>query len=123
MTKFYEGRWPVEGLIYEEEMSYSRATVTIASGSGKLSPGAVLGKVNASGKFKPSPATGTDGSQVAVAILGYPVDATSADVVAVVFVRNAIWNVNTLSYDASVDDATKKAAKIAQLASIGIVSR
>ena len=123
MTKFYEGRWPVEGLIYEEEMSYSRATVVIASGSGKLAPGAVLGKITASGKFKPSPATGTDGSQVAVAILGYAVDATDADVAAVAFVRNAVWNVNTLTYDASVNDAAKKTAKQEQLKAIGIVPR
>lgn len=75
------------------------------------------------GKMKPSPATGSDGSEDACAIALYGCDATSADAEIVVITRHATWNVNTLSYDVSVNDAPKKAAKVAQLKAHGIICR
>lgn len=75
------------------------------------------------GKMKPSPATGTDGSEDACAIALYGVDATSADAEVVVITRHATWSVSTLSYDTSVNDAPKKAAKVAQLKAHGIICR
>lgn len=59
--------------------------VTIASGAGKLARGTVLGVVTASKKYVTVNSANTDGSQTAKAILAYPVDATSADVVATVY--------------------------------------
>ncbi len=224
MTTFTEGRHATEGLLSEGEFHYSRATATIAAGSGVINPGMVLGKIAGGtgtvtvgdpvfvgtgngaltkadpaygagvkagrykaiciepatdagtfavedpdgvvigtatvgvafdgvvkftiadgsqnfvagdtfslpvsmadaatvGKMKPSAATASDGSQDACAIALYGCDATSADADIVVIVRDAQWNVNTLSYDASVDDAAKKAAKVAQLAAHGIICR
>lgn len=123
MVKFNEGRSPVEGLLSEGDFHYSRETVMIASGAGILSPGSVLGRITASGKYTLSPDTGDDGSQTAAAILLYPVDATSADQQAVVVTRHAQWNVNTLIYHSTVNDATKRATKATQLEAAGIVVR
>ncbi len=123
MTKFTEGRHPIEGLLSEGDFAYSRATVTVVSGAGKIVPGTVLGKITASGKYTPSPDTGADGSQTAVAIALYDCDATSADAPVVAVVRHAQWNVNTLTYHSSVNDGAKRAAKATQLAAAGIIVR
>ena len=105
----------------------SRDNAVILAGSGKLRAGTVLGKIAAgqtgAGKFQPSPATGSNGAQGAVAILGYPVDATSADAAAVIFARKCEVRVGSLFYDASVDDAAKRAAKTSQLAAVAISAR
>jgi len=53
--------------------------IIVVSGSGKLAPGTVLGKITASGKFAPHDAAAVDGSETAAAILFHPVDATAAD--------------------------------------------
>lgn len=53
---------------------------TIASGSGVLTRGTVLGKVTASGKLKIVDATKSDGTQTPYAVLAEGVDATSEDV-------------------------------------------
>jgi hypothetical protein len=62
----------------------------------------VLGKLTASGKFIPSPATAADGSETAIAVLVGSVDATSADVVAVAVTRHAEVNRYGLFYDALI---------------------
>lgn len=69
-------------------------------------------------KYRSADPTNTDGSDVACAILAYPVDATSADVDVAAITRQAEVKADELVYDANVDDATKKALKVAQLASV-----
>lgn len=123
MAILTEGRHAAEGLLSEANFHRSRDNITVASGAGKLSAGTVLGKLTTGGKYTPSPATGSDGSQTAVAVLLYPVDATSADVVVAAITRDAEWNGKTLAYEATVNDDTKKAAKHTQLAAVGIVVR
>lgn len=59
--------------------------VAIAAGSGALEAGAVLGRIAAGGKFTLSRAAAADGSEDPSVILGEPVDATDADVPAVVY--------------------------------------
>ena len=54
--------------------------VTIVSGSGALTRGTLLGKVSASGKYKPYNNANADGSETAKLVLAENVDATSADV-------------------------------------------
>lgn len=79
-----------------------------------------------SGDFVPSPnaeTEGAEGAEVAVAIALYGCDATSADQEIAVINRDAVWNGHTLTFDGTVDDATKKAAKVAQLSAVGIVVR
>jgi hypothetical protein len=53
----------------------------------------------------------------------YGCDASSADQTIAVIRRDAEVNANILSYASSVDDAAKKAAKVAQLAAVGIIAR
>lgn len=211
MTILTEGRHPLEFLLSEAEGTRSRERRTIASGSGKLQPGAVLiplligtataavkasgantgnGTISAvttltgaklglytvrftsataytvedpdgfslgngktgtafaddigftitaggtafvaddgfditvaagSGKYVPAPDTDTT---TPAEVLGYPVDATSADVDVMVVARAAEVNGKTLSYASSVGaDPVKIAAKIAQLAKNGIIVR
>lgn len=107
----------------EADSYRSRSTVVIASGSGKLQTGQVLGKLAANGKFAPNAASGSDGSQTSVAILLFPVDATSADAPAVVVDCDAVVSHAGLIHGPSVNDATKRAAANAQLAAVGIKVR
>lgn len=74
-------------------------------------------------KVKASPNTASDGSDAAAGILASDVDASAGDVRGVIIVRQALVSVHGLVYDASVDDATKKAAKQSQLARLGILVR
>ncbi|CAM5576843.1 MAG TPA: head decoration protein [Mesorhizobium sp.] len=104
----------------------SREVVTIASGAGKLEPGTLLGQITASKKYVGSPAAqvvGKEGAETATALLAYEVDATSADVEAVVIKRVAEVKTPMLIFDASVNDSTKKAAKLTQLAASTIIAR
>lgn len=122
-TSFTEGRYPGEFLLSEANFHRSRDTITIVSGAGVIAPGTVLAKITASGKYKPSTATGSDGGETAVAVNLYGVDATSADVKVAAITRDAEIKAFALAYDATVNDDTKKAAKRVQLAAVGIISR
>lgn len=96
----------------------SREVVTIVSGSGKLPANMVLGKITASGKYKPYDDNNTDGSEVAAAVLLYDVDATSADVQALVIFRLAEVFTNRLQWAATVLSGEKTTA-YADLAAAG----
>lgn len=101
---------------------YSREALTIASGAGSLLPGTVLGKVTASGKYVPYDDGNSDGSQAAAAILIYPVDATSADVVAACIVRHAeVWK-DRLQWASTVGSGEKTTA-YADLLALGVIAR
>ncbi len=76
-----------------------------------------------SGKYVPSPATASDGSQVAAAILGYGVDATSEDVEVVAVTNDAEVKNPMLIFDATVNDDTKRNTKLTQLRAVGIKAR
>lgn len=62
-----------------EEYFYS-IPVAVVSGAGVVEVGTVMGKITASGKYKPYASGNSDGSQTPVGILTERVDATSADV-------------------------------------------
>lgn len=123
MPVLTEGPRPGEFIMSEANWHRSRDTIVIASGSGKVAPGTVLGKLTASGKYVPSPATGSDGSQTGVALPIHGVDATSADVRVAAITRDAEVNGKCLAYEATVNDDTKKNAKATQLAAVGIIVR
>lgn len=123
MTTLTEGRHSGEFILSEAEAGRARDTVVVASGSGKIEPGTVLGKVTASGKFKPATATGTDGGETAVAVAIGGGDATSADIKVAVIARAAQVKAAALVYGSTINDNTKKAAANAQLAAAGIVVR
>lgn len=110
-------------LKYEVNPNYTREVVPLLIGTSYPS-GAVLGRITANGKYTLSPATGADGSQVASAVLLYAVDATLADATGIVVARGpSIVSRAGLAYEGTVNDAAKITAKIAQLASVGIIAR
>lgn len=119
-TNLIEGSYPSDWLKREADSYFSRETVTIASGAGVLPSGRVLGKITASGKYTSVVAvsTGATGEDTGAAILLSPVDATAADVEAVVIVRDAIVSNQGLSYGADVDTANERAAIHADLAAL-----
>tara|TARA_R110002049_G_scaffold45609_5_gene132990 strand:- start:4082 stop:4465 length:384 start_codon:yes stop_codon:yes gene_type:complete len=114
-------------LLSEGSGRISRAQATIPSGTGKVPAGTVIGELTAaSGSFVPSPnaeTAGIEGAEVAKAVLAYAVDATTADVEVTIIDRDAEAKLPMLTFDASVDDETKTAAKVAQLNAVGIRAR
>lgn len=64
--------------------------VVIKSGAGVLAIGTVLGQVTADKKYIKSLAAATDGSEEPDAILGEAVDATAADVEAIVYIAGEV---------------------------------
>ena len=114
------------GFVLSDHGGISFDPVTIVSGSGKLKAGTVLGQITASKKFAPSAAAsvaGNEGAETAKAVLAYAVDATSADVTAVVLARLGEVKKPLLVFEASVDTAPEIAAKHAQLAAVFIIAR
>lgn len=96
----------------------------IADGATDFGQGAQFTLSVAAGKWRSADPTNADGSNVARGILLAEVDATSADAKAVGFVRGPSEVIGgCLVYDAAVDDASKKATKIAELAAAGIIVR
>lgn len=106
----------------EGKNRFSRDTDVLASGSGKVIPGAVLGQVAASGKFKPLAPGASDGTQTAAAVILQYADATSADQSVVNLKRRAQVVLQALVWPAGITD-TQKSAAIAQLKALGIVPR
>lgn len=113
------------GVAYDGQVKF-----TIADGSTDFSAAAQftlavsIADLAGAGKYRSADPTNSDGSAVAKAIIIYGVDATSADVVVAALVRGpSEVNGNCLEYDAEVDDAPKKATKIAELAAVGIIVR
>ncbi|WP_323011113.1 head decoration protein [Paracoccus sp. (in: a-proteobacteria)] len=114
------------GFVLSDAGGLSYDTVTIAAGSGVLKPGTLLGKITAGGKRAPSPAAeveDVEGAETALEILAYGVDATTADVEAVVLARLAEVKRDMLVFDASVDTSPEIAAKHTQLAAAHIIVR
>ena len=113
-------------LKFELNGSYCRESVTLKAGT-SYALGSVLGKITASGKYRLSPAAtvvGDEGAETATAVLVGAIDATGGDKTGVVVARGpAIVSKAALVFDASVDQAAEIAAKHAQLALAGIVSR
>lgn len=110
-------------ILTEANGTRSRDNIKIASGSGVVNPGRVLGKIAASGKYKPHDPAANDGSQVAAAINYTRVDATDGDVVTPAHVRDCEVKGGCLSYHAATDTDAEKAAVHAALAANGIVVR
>ncbi|MBD8555547.1 head decoration protein [Rhizobium sp. CFBP 8762] len=106
----------------EGENRYSRDDDVLASGSGKVLVGTVLGQVTATGKFKPLAPAATDGTQTAAAIILQFADATSADQLVVNLKRRAQVVLQALIWPAGVTP-TQQSAAIAALENRGIVAR
>ncbi|HMT45515.1 MAG TPA: head decoration protein [Novosphingobium sp.] len=110
-------------LKFDLDKNYTHEVVTLASGTA-YKQGAVLGQITASGKFTMATATGSTGEESAAAVLLADVDASSADAAGVVIKRGpAILSRAALVFGSTVDNDTKRNAKIADLTALGIVTR
>ena len=109
--------------IVSEAAGYrSRGVGVVASGSGKVEPGAVLGRVTASGKLKPYAPGASDGTETACAVLYEGCDATAADVSRTITERDTEVQADVLVWAVGVTDVQKNAA-LADLAALGIIAR
>lgn len=98
-----------DGLIGGTQPALFTKNVVIASGAGKLVRGTVLGQITASKKYKTVNSASEDGSQTAMAVLAYPVDATDADVVGTVY-WSGLFNREKLVFGGSDTAATHENA-------------
>ncbi len=123
MTTLTEGKHAGGFLVWEVLRDYTRETVTISSGAGKLAPGTVLGKITTGGKFTRLAPAATNGSQNAAGILWAGVDASAADAPGVVILRGpAIVNRHEIVWPEGATEAQITAATTA-LAALGIILR
>ena len=123
MNTFTEGPHPGGFLTWEVLRDFTRDTVTLASGAGKLAPGTVLGKISTGGKFTVLTPSASNGSQNAAGILWGPVDATDTYAPAVVLVRGpAIANRHEIILPEGITEAQTITA-MAGLAALGILQR
>ena len=123
MTMLTEGKHAGGFLVWEVLRDYTRETVTIASGAGKLEPGTVLGKITTGGKYTTLAPAATNGSQNAAGILWDKVDASTSDAPGVVVLRGpAIVNRHEIIWPDGATEAQITAATTA-LATIGIILR
>ena len=123
MATLTEGKHPGGFLVWEVLRDYTRETVTVASGAGKLAPGTVLGKITTGGKFTVLTPSATNGSQNAAGVLWGGADTTDADAPAVVLVRGpAIVNRHEITWPEAATQAQITTATTA-LAALGIVLR
>ena len=114
MPTLSETTHPGGFLVWEAFRDYTREVVTIAAGD--LSPGTVLGRITASGKYAAHDPGATDGTETAVAVLWGKVDATAGDVDAVALVRGpAIVNRHDLVFAGTPTEPEITAAHTALL--------
>jgi hypothetical protein len=110
-------------LVWEVLRDYTRETVTIASGAGKLEPGTVLGKITTGGKFTKLTPAATNGSQNAAGILWAGVDALAVDAPGVVILRGpALVNRHEIIWPEGASEAQITAATTA-LGALGVILR
>ena len=110
-------------LIWETLRDYTRETVTIAAGAGKLAPGTVLGRITTGGKYTVLTPGASNGSQAAAGLIWDHADATDADAPAVVILRGpAIANRHEIIFPEGMTEPQITAATTA-LAAIGIILR
>ena len=123
MTTLTEGKHAGGFLVWEVLRDYTRETVTIASGAGKLEPGTVLGKITTGGRYTGLAPAATNGSQTAAGILWARVDGSAADAPGVVVLRGpAIVNRHEIVWPEGATEAQITAATTA-LAALGIILR
>ncbi|MCZ2147972.1 MAG: head decoration protein [Bryobacterales bacterium] len=113
----YLGDW----LKFEADNLYSRDEATVVSGQ-NLTTGTVVGIITASGKVTQVAPAAVDGSQNAVAVVVFPVDASAADKPGVIIARHAICSDKGLVWPGGITGPQKTTA-IAQLKAVGILVR
>ena len=121
MAVLHEGKHTGEFLVSEGNGAISREVVTIAEGQ-DLGVGAVLGQLTSGGKYTALATTGTDGNEVAAAVLFDDVDATDGDKPGVVVARLAEVRASDLVWPSGITAGAKESA-VAALAAKHIIVR
>ena len=115
---------------YEPSLAFTRELVVVNDTAKTLTLGMLLGKVTATGKYKESEQTATDGSEAPVAIvvgkdlhnLSVAVPATTDTKVLAIVRGEAIVRKTGLKPHSTFNDATKLAAAYASLATKEILA-
>lgn len=107
-------------LMSEAAGKRSRENVTLASGQ-DLYPGAVLGKITATGKYTEYDNGASDGSQTAAGILYGRGDASAGDIAVTLIARDAEVNGNELLWGS--ESGSDLTAGVADLLAAGIIVR
>ena len=115
---------------YEPSLAFTREIVVVNDTAKTLTLGMLLGKVTATGKYKESVQTATDGSEAPVAVvvgkdlhnLSVTVPATTDTKVLAIVRGEAIVRKTGLKPHSSFDNATKLAAAYASLATKEILA-
>lgn len=111
---------------HEHDPDYTRETVTLRA-SDAYPVGAVLGRIASSGAYILSPAAatpGSEGAEIACAVLLHPVAASASDRQALVLARGPVIVADrALAFAPSVANAAALAIKHQQLSAHGIVVR
>ena len=115
---------------YEPSLAFTRELVVVNDAAKTLTLGMLLGKVTATGKYKESVQTATDGSEAPVAVvvgkdlhnLSVTVPATTDTKVLAIVRGEAIVRKTGLKPHSSFNDATKLAAAYASLATKEILT-
>lgn len=115
---FTEGRHPGEAILTEATGSRSRDNAIIEAGAGVFEAGTVLAAGATAGEYKPAAVADT-----AVAVAIYGADASAQAVAISIIARDAEMNGACLVFEASVTTDEQKAAKVADLASKGVIVR
>jgi len=115
---------------YEPSLAFTRELVVVNDTAKTLTLGMLLGKVTATGKYKESVQTATDGSEAPVAVvvgkdlhnLSVAVPATTDTKVLAIVRGEAIVRKTGLKPHSTFNDATKLAAAYASLATKEILA-
>ena len=115
---------------YEPSLAFTRELVVVNDSAKTLTLGMLLGKVTATGKYKESVQTATDGSEAPVAVvvgkdinnLSVTVPATTDTKVLAIVRGEAIVRKTGLKPHRTFDNATKLAAAYASLATKEILA-
>lgn len=122
MATYTEPYRASEIILSEANGTLSRETVTIVSGTAAFSAGTVLGKITASGKYKPFDDDNVDGSETAACIALADVDASAADALCPTLFRFAEYKADILQW-ASTNDAGDQTAGLADLVAKNLIGR
>jgi len=122
MTAIVQSKNLGDVLKYEAPNLYSRETDTVAAAQ-NLALGTVVGRDTATAKLKAFDPTATDGSEIAIGVLGNDVDATLIDRDdAILIARHAIVARGALIWPTGITP-TQKAAAEAHLTFLGVLVR
>lgn len=119
MATLNESNYISDLLKWEAEKNLTRKNVTVVAATA-LQAGTVLGIKTADGKYYPSVAGASDGTQTAVAVLMEPLAITAGAVVPVIR-RAAIVSKKYLVFDASYDTQPEKDAAYLSLENASMI--